>query len=365
MRVSVVNQLRPVLARGRRRYYTWRLARTHRQFVAALPLPEAPGLDDATRQQALTMLGGLVQGYRDLRWHEAYARIAGRPSASYLPDDIFFALLMPALNPRERTAILGDKNHFDLLEGLPQLPTTVGHLMNGRLLDPHYRSASAAELVRQLLPDTHLVVKPSRVTGSGKGVVFVEASKLADALPGRTDAIIQLPVAQHRDLAVLNVSSLNTLRIVTYRRLDGEVVHLGSLLRVGRVGARVDNSGAGGLFCGIDAERGVLHADAFTPGYRTVQAHPDNGLLFAGRKVPFFAAARDAFVAAHRQTPWIDIASWDAAIDTAGRPVMVEVNVGTSILGLQLAAGPVFEPVLDDIRQRIGSRRHSRIAGFL
>lgn len=354
--------MRPVLARGRQRYYTWRHAQIHRQSVAQLPPRPGPGLDEATRKEALAFLGSLVRGYRDLRWSEWYSRATGRPSAFYLPDDIFYALVMPVMNPRDRTAILSDKNHFDLIEGWPPLPVTVGRLMHGRLLDPHYRPATAAELVRQLTPGTQLVVKPSRVSGSGKGVVFTEASALADALAGRTDAIIQLPVAQHRDLAVLNATSLNTMRIGTYRKLSGEVVHLGSLLRMGRTGRRID---AGGVYCGIDAERGVLLADANNKDLQqTFQAHPDNGLLFAGRKIPGFAAARDAMIAAHAQMPWIDYASWDVAIDTAGQPVTIEVNVGTSMI-LQIACGPIFERVADDLRARIGKRRYSRLAGFL
>jgi hypothetical protein len=142
------------------------------------------------------------------------------------------------------------------------------------------------------------------------------------------------------------------------------MVDLGSLLRIGRPGSRVDNTGSGGLFCGIDNERGVLKADGFSKEFRAVQAHPDNGLLFGGRKIPGFAAARDAIVAAHRQLPWIDLATWDLAIDTAGHPMTIEVNVGTTIFGFQVACGPAFQPVADDMRQRIGTRRYSRLAGF-
>jgi hypothetical protein len=214
--VSIVEQVRPLLAGGRQRYYTWRLADIHRRAIAAQPERPGPGLDPAMRQEALAFLGSLVKGYKDLRWHEAFARITGHPSAYYMPDDIFFALLLPRLNPRERSAILSDKNHFDRLVGLPPLPATVGRLMNGRLLDPQYRPATAGELVRQLPPDSPLVVKPSRVTGNGKGVTFVEAGKLAGALDGLADAIVQLPVVQHRDIAVLNTSSLNTVRTTTY-----------------------------------------------------------------------------------------------------------------------------------------------------
>lgn len=364
--MRIVKKLRPVLARATRRYYTWRLAQISRSQLAALPPREGPGLDEATRTEALAFLDGLVQGYRDLRWHEHYARANSRPSAHYMPEDIFYALAMPALNPRDRTAILGDKNHFDLMEGWPALPPTVGRLMNGRLLDPHFVPAAAAELVRQLPPGSQVVVKPSRVTGSGKSVAFVEVSDLADALVGRTDAVIQLPVQQHRDIAVLNSTSLNTLRINTYRKRDGEVVHLGTFLRMGRNGSRVDNTGAGGLYCGIDSERGALNADGYNKdGSKVYQAHPDSGLLFADRKVPGFAAARDAYLEAHRRLPWIDLASWDVAIDTAGHPVTIEVNVGTTISVPQISLGPMFAPVMDDLRQRIGRRRYSRLAGFL
>lgn len=360
--MSLIKRLKPVLAECQRRYFTWRRATHYRSIIGGTPLPDGTGLDERTRAEALNFLGTLVRGYRDLRWHEIYARV-GQPSPFYVPDDIIFSLAMPSLNPKDRTAILSDKNHFDLIEGWPALPVTVGRLMNGRLLDPHYRSATLEELSRQFQPTTQLVVKPTRTTGSGKGVVFIECSGLADALVGRTDAIIQLPVLQHRDLAVLNASSTNVMRITTYRKLSGEVVHLGSFQRVGRAGKRID---AGGLFCGIDPALGVLSVNAYSLGpLRTFQAHPDNGLLFGGRRVPGFAAARDAMIAAHAQFPWIGLASWDVAIDSAGRPVALEVNVGTSSYVQQIACGPIFAPVADDLRKRIGTRRYSRIAGFL
>lgn len=363
--MNLVNRLRPIAAGARRRYDTWRLSHQHRRGIAALSQDPGPGLDEATRGEALTVLGTLVRGYSDLRWHQYYARVNGRPSAQYLPDDIFYALAMPALNPKDRAAILGDKNHFDRIEGWPALPATVGRLMNGRLLDPHFRPATTADLVRQLPRDSQLLVKPSRDTGDGKGLTFVAAGALAEVLDGRSDAIVQLPVAQHRDLAVLNATSLNTMRVTTYRKRDGEVVHLGSLLRMGRSGSRVDSSSAGGIYCGIEAERGVLGADAYNKdGSKVFQAHPDNGLLFADRKVPAFAAIREAYIAAHRQTPWIDLAAWDVAIDTTGQPVTIDVSVDTTISDLQLACGPLFAPVMDDIRKRIGSRRSSRLLGF-
>jgi hypothetical protein len=363
--VRIVGNLGPLLMRAGRRYETWRLARIARRQVASLPPLAGAGLDEATRAEALSFLTSLVQGYGDLRWHQAYARANGRPAANYVPEDIFQALVLPVLNPQKRAAILADKNHLNLLEGLPPLPSTVGRLVNGRLLDARYLPATVAELIRQLPPGSHLVVKPSRPSVTGGGIGVVEVSGLANALDGLADAIIQLPVQQHRDIAVLNTTSVNTMLITTWRRLDGALMHLGAFLRMGRNGSRSDNTEAGGLFCAIDGDRGVLAADAYARhGARVYQAHPDNGLLFAGRKVPGFAAARDACLAAHRHLPWIDLASWDVALDTAGHPVVVDVCVKPDAGPAQIALGPIFAPVLDDLRSRVGRRRYSRLAGF-
>lgn len=66
--------------------------------------------------------------------------------------------------------------------------------------------------------------------------------------------IIQEVITQHPVLASLNPTSVNTVRIMTYRWLSGEVVALSSLVRVGRSGEIVDNGHAGGLV-GRSAER--------------------------------------------------------------------------------------------------------------
>ncbi len=360
--LGIIEKLRPAVARAKRRYEIWRLAGLHRYRLSRLP--GGAKLDETTRREALVFVDSLVGGYRDLGWHEFYASSNGRASPYYLPSDIFYALVLPVMNPASRVTILQDKNHFDLISAWPPLPTTVGRLMDGRLLDRHFAPTTLAEIVRQAPVDALLVVKPSRITGSGKGLALVTPKALGAELEVRTDAIIQMPIVQHPDLAALNPSSVNTIRFISYRTLAGDILPLAAMLRIGRAGQAVDNTGAGGLFCGI-ADDGTLQPVGYDIKHRRYQAHPDSGIRLAGHRIPGFAAVRAALLEAHRRTPWIDFGTWDAAIDTSGQPVMVEVNVGTTIRGPQVAHGPIFEPVLDDIRRRIGKRRYSRLAGFL
>ena len=55
-----------------------------------------------------------------------------------------------------------------------------------------------------------------------------------------------------------NPSSVNTIRIGTYRDLKGQIHILRAIMRIGANGSEVDNAHAGGMFCGIVKRKSVL-----------------------------------------------------------------------------------------------------------
>ena len=110
---------------------------------------------------------------------------------------------------------------------------------------------------------------------------------------GRFDAVIQAPIVKHPSLAEFNPSSVNSVRFTTYRKLDGEIVVLSQLLRMGRAGSLVDNAGSGGVFVGLDTE-GRFDEVGYFKALGRASSHPDSGAVFSGRSVPAFAALRDA-----------------------------------------------------------------------
>lgn len=59
--------------------------------------------------------------------------------------------------------------------------------------------------------------------------------------------IVQEKQSQHSALSKLNESSLNTIRVITYWRVCGEIVPLYTIQRIGMKGKTTDNVGSGGI----------------------------------------------------------------------------------------------------------------------
>lgn len=343
----------------------WRQAFHFRRKVSRLRLPKTGGLTAAERSEALKFLGRLVEGYRDLRWHEAYAKATGLHSAEYLPEDVFYALIEPTLNPHDYLHILRDKNNFDLLRGWSHSrPTTIGRLIKRQLFDGEYRPATLTDVVAAALGDDELVVKPSRNSGGGKNVRFCRPDEVETVLRSFTDAIVQRVIPQHPQMAALNPSSTNTVRVVTYRNTRREIEFVSASVRIGRAGSRIDNQTSGGVVCGIH-EDGSLRGAAYDRHFNRYDAHPSSSQAFAGHVIPAFRDIVTEAVRAHEQTPWIDMASWDATVDAEGRVIFIEVNSrGQEINFPQLTNGPVYAKIAEDLSRRIGRRRYSTMLGF-
>jgi len=323
---------------------------------------------------ALSLLGGVAPGYRDLRWHKAYTAINRWPAAGYIPEDIFYCAIEPGLNPPDRANLYRDKNLYDRM-GFPNLPATVARVIRGRLLDAAYRPVTVDALA--LDPAREYVIKPSAETGGGKGVRFLQGAGVAAALttpatpatlaherhatPGpraadsrAADLIVQPVLGQAEELSRLNASSINTYRIVTLR-LNGRIIHLSSVLRIGRSSARVDNQASGGMACGVNDGR--LRGFAVDKAFRRLAAHPDSGVRFKGLALPAYRQAEALCHASHLLLPDIDMVSWDIAVTAEHVPVLIEFNLrGQEINFHQLCNGPLFGQCTGDVLDRARGR---------
>jgi hypothetical protein len=331
--------------------------RLERQALASLPAVRP--LSEAERAAGLRFLRQFSPRYRNLDWHTTLASVTGRFEAGYVPEDLFYVAIEPALNARDREIQVTDKNGYDRL-GLPlPLPETVGRIVRGHLVGPDFRSITMDELVSSAGRDgaTEVVLKPTLGVGGGKDVQFVAPQNLPRTLAPLfarrgvwDDWIIQRVFRQCEAMAALNPDSVNTLRIITYRMQSGVVRHLSSVLRIGRGGSRVDNQTSGGLTCGVD--EGVLRPVAHLM-YQPFEAHPDWGVRFAGVRVPAWREAVDLCISAHELIPAMDLMSWDVAIDTEERPVLIEFNTDQQALLMhQKENGPLPADVVAEWARR-------------
>lgn len=173
--------------------------------------------------------------------------------------------------------------------------------------------------------------------------------------------IFQQVVAQHPDMSLLNPSSLNTMRIDTFRAPGEKAEILSALLRIGGAHNDVDNVSAGGLLVGIHLDTGTLKEKAMnlfhgSKSLGTFRQNPTTGLPFDRFKIPLFEKVKQTLIEA---AEWIPSAlvGWDIAVGTTG-PVLIEANVlyygleGSDIAYGGYGKNPVYQKALEYARER-------------
>lgn len=151
--------------------------------------------------------------------------------------------------------------------------------------------------------------------------------RLADALKKHwKGSLIEQGIEQHAQLAALNPSSVNTLRMWVVQK-DGATRVVGAFLRVGRAGSEVDNTSQGGLACPVDLETGRIREALDLTIFRNAHdVHQDSGARLRGALIPHWEACIALAEDALRVLPGARFVGLDVGVSVAG-PLVVEFNV--------------------------------------
>jgi len=138
---------------------------------------------------------------------------------------------------------------------------------------------------------------------------------------------VQALEANHPQLRELCPDSLASLRVRTLHDGSGTLNLFGYAdLKLARRGSIVSNVSRGGVSAIVD-EAGRLQNEAIDLGGTRYQAHPDTGIRFEGRAVPFYEEAVALCRRAHLAlAPDLFVIGWDVAITPRG-PVILEPNL--------------------------------------
>lgn len=217
------------------------------------------------------------------------------------------------------------------------------------------RTAERGDVESFLARFPEVILKPVDSLG-GDGV-----EKLLAAEVGDVDAFVQRAIAarqflieeclpQHPELARLNPSSVNSLRLITFR--DGDTVHLlAAALKIGNGGA-IDNFSDGGMYAMLDAE-GRVETSAFDGEGRRFREHPLTGVEIPGFQVPLYREAVALVSEAARVVPEIPYVGWDVAIRPE-RPVLIEGNYNTGVFQAKPSGVGEYRGLLPHYRAVIG-----------
>lgn len=135
-------------------------------------------------------------------------------------------------------------------------------------------------------------VKKDVFESLGRSVELVDINAVAaskkdyfNSLISKGKVILEEQVVQSEDFSVLNESSVNTVRCITFNTRH-VVVAPYYFMKIGRVGSFVDNAGAGGIIVGIDKDTGKLVTDGYDELNRRFETHPDSGIVLKGIQLP-------------------------------------------------------------------------------
>ncbi|MEO6533016.1 MAG: sugar-transfer associated ATP-grasp domain-containing protein [Pseudolysinimonas sp.] len=217
------------------------------------------------------------------------------------------------------------------------------------------RAVDAAGVSAFLERHPTVILKPVDGLG-GHGVEKVEASTIGDveafisrALEAR-QFLLEECLVQHLELARLNPSSVNTLRLITFRK-DGDVHLLAAALKIGNGGA-IDNFSDGGMYTMVD-DGGSTLSPAFDGAGHTFVEHPGSGVTIPGFQVPLFREAVALVSKTAAVVAEIPYVGWDVAIRAEG-PVLIEGNYNTGVFQAKPSGTGEYRGLLPRYRAVIG-----------
>lgn len=158
------------------------------------------------------------------------------------------------------------------------------------------------------------------VTDENKGDVF---DKL---LAAKSSWILEELIEQVPDMAIFNPTSVNSVRIPTFRTGKGYEI-FGTFMRVGRRGSVVDNAGAGGIFVRVDENSGEIISDGYNEKGDVFKIHPDSQIQFKGFQIPCYEDLKELAIKCHKELPDHKYVGWDFALTKDGW-VLLEGNWG-------------------------------------
>lgn len=293
---------------------------------------------------------------------EYYSRVSGIRADHYVTRSMAVHYIYPYLDRYDFVPAYMDKNMQKRLLGLPDdelrvlMPEEVIYNSNGVFFNGKGQELTRKEALDTLLAyKQNTILKPSVETFGGHGVQMVAGE--TDRQEYETlfekysrDYTFQKVVTQHPVMAQFNPSSVNTVRVVTYRNFSGERKVLYACMRFGGEGSVMDNVCSGGGYTGVNVDTGLL-TDRKRYSYFIMDAPmlPDH--IPSG--VPCWDKIKTAALALHRRIPQLGIVGWDFTLTPDETPLLIEFNPRPGV-GLQQAVGPMFSKEdLDEIMEHV------------
>ncbi len=306
-------------------------------------------------------------GKIDYRAFQAFYNRSGIFDPRYVPHYITKFYLRPNTAPQKYITAFQNKAYLPVLLSNVKQPDTIVRKIEGLYYDRDSNHISLKEAVDICLETLNggreIVVKPSGLAG-GKGVEFLSSATEEELTKvfrekGRL-FVVQKAIRQHPEMAALNQSTVNTVRLTTFL-YKGKFIPAAALIKVGSPNVRVDNYKHGGCLLGVNMDGSVLPW-ALDIDRRRITELPSGVKLGEGgfAQVPCFDSVLKTAEKAHYDIPKIKLISWDIAIDDENEAEIIEANFGGDLRMHQVLTGPVFGDMTEKILDYYMLRKYSK-----
>ena len=286
------------------------------------------------------------------RWHQMYYDMTGIKDPAFLPQNLAEIALYPYYNELKKTKVWADKNYFQRFVPVVQFPTMLGQRIRGLYYDAKHQAYTPQELdafceaIYRGLPagdSFSVIIKQTIDTMQGRGVKkydFSSREELLEILKKHADQenyLIQKAIRQHPFFAQFNSSSVNIVRVTTWRN-GKDILAFSPCIRFGIKGSGTDVAYVNG--------EEIINCIGILPDGRV----RDEYITLAGEKLPFIGELREVphwneivetVKKAHSYLEQFDLVAWDMTVDEQGQIICIEYNIrspGTIVS--QMADGP-------------------------
>lgn len=304
----------------------------------------------------------------DTKWHTLAYSLTGIYDKHILPNDLYVGYIQPALIDYRIKIAYDDKNLFIRLLPFANYPRKIVQCANGLFYnaDGTMTKKEAIGLCRNI---EEAIIKPTLFSNSGKNVERLVVKDGITNLDNKSveevfdkygnNFVIEELAKQHPAMASLNPSSLNTIRVITFRK-ENEILVCMAICRIGKPGNIVDNFAAGGMGC-VVKEDGYLSEYAYTKIYSERKNKTYTGIVLKDFKIPGFENVKAFVKKAHLAMPQFLLLAWDIAIGEDEQPIFIEYNTNFCNL-FELEQGqPLFGKYTDEILPIVRAEHERRM----
>jgi len=292
----------------------------------------------------------------DYRAHKTFYNRSGIFDPKYIPPFFMRYFTREHLVPEAYSHPFQNKAYIPFIMPQAKQPETIVRKVEGIYYDGNFARITKEEAIDISLgvleSGREIVVKPSGLFG-GQGVEFFETAT-REQLEKIFDTkgvlfVVQKAIRQHPEMAKLNGSTVNTIRMTTFMH-KGKFIPLAALIKVGAPSVRVDNYKHGGCLVGVNLDGTVLPW-ALDINRQRITELPSGIKLGEGgfEKVPCFDSVLKTAEKAHYGMPMIKMISWDIAIDDENEAEIIEANFAGDLKMHQVLTGPIFGDMTEEI----------------